>query len=154
MVAVSGSIPLKVAKAWGSPVVRCYLGHRGDREGDGGIYPHIDKTVEVCKSVRAEYLDAGVKIAIENHAGDMQAWELAGLIEAAGPDYVGATMDSVSSIGVPTGSETSTVNSPWWTSGRSSLSRLRVVCQVSPMQAKTTITTTAGWASAERRSPG
>jgi sugar phosphate isomerase/epimerase len=35
-----------------------------------------------------------VKIAIENHAGDMQARELVGLIEAAGPDFVGATVDS------------------------------------------------------------
>ena len=30
---------------------------------------------------------------MENHAGDMQAWELVNLIEAAGPDFVGATMD-------------------------------------------------------------
>jgi sugar phosphate isomerase/epimerase len=84
----------KVAKALGSPVVRCYLGNRGDRDGDGGIYPHIEKTVEVCKSVKGQALDFDVKIAIENHAGDMQAWELAELIEAAGKDYVGATMDS------------------------------------------------------------
>jgi sugar phosphate isomerase/epimerase len=39
-------------------------------------------------------MDAGVRIAIENHAGDMQAWELVTLIEAAGKDYVGATLDS------------------------------------------------------------
>jgi sugar phosphate isomerase/epimerase len=39
-------------------------------------------------------MDAGVKIAVENHAGDMQAWELVTLIEAAGRDYVGANMDS------------------------------------------------------------
>jgi sugar phosphate isomerase/epimerase len=83
-----------VAKALGSAVVRCYLGNRGDREGDGGIYPHIEKTVEVCKSVKSQALDLGVKIAIENHAGDMQAWELAELIEAAGKDTVGATLDA------------------------------------------------------------
>jgi sugar phosphate isomerase/epimerase len=35
-----------------------------------------------------------VKIAVENHAGDMQAWELVTLIEAAGKDYVGANLDS------------------------------------------------------------
>jgi sugar phosphate isomerase/epimerase len=39
-------------------------------------------------------MDAGVKIAIENHAGDMQAWQLANLIEDCGRDYVGATLDS------------------------------------------------------------
>src|SRR5262249_3300456 len=30
----------------------------------------------------------------ENHAGDMQAWELANLIEECGREYVGATLDS------------------------------------------------------------
>ena len=43
-------------------------------------------------------MDAGIKIAIENHAGDMQAWELVKLIEEAGPDYVGATMDSGNAV--------------------------------------------------------
>ena len=77
----------------GSPVARCYLGSRRDRDGDGGIYRHIDETVKVLKAVKAQAEDAGVKIAVENHAGDMQAWELVSLIEAAGKDYVGATMD-------------------------------------------------------------
>jgi sugar phosphate isomerase/epimerase len=34
-----------------------------------------------------------LKIAIENHAGDMQAWELVSLIREAGEHFVGATMD-------------------------------------------------------------
>jgi 3-oxoisoapionate decarboxylase len=51
-------------------------------------------TIKVCQAVRTRALDAGVKIAIENHAGDMQAWELVNLIEACGRDYVGATLDS------------------------------------------------------------
>lgn len=85
---------IRVAAALESPVLRCYLGNRGDRDGDGGIYPHIEKTVEVCKAVKNRALDAGVRIAIENHAGDLQAWELAELIEAAGKDHVGATVDS------------------------------------------------------------
>ena len=54
----------------------------------------IQDSVRVCKSVRQRALDAGVKIAIENHAGDMQAWELVTLVEEAGRDYVGVTMDS------------------------------------------------------------
>jgi sugar phosphate isomerase/epimerase len=49
--------------------------------------------VKVLKAVRSEAEDANVKIAIENHAGDMQAWELVTLIEAAGTSFVGATMD-------------------------------------------------------------
>ena len=38
--------------------------------------------------------DMGLKIAIENHAGDMQARELKTLIEEAGKDLVGACFDS------------------------------------------------------------
>src|SRR5690606_16714423 len=39
-------------------------------------------------------VDSGVKISVENHAGDMQARELKRLIEESGPDFVGATIDS------------------------------------------------------------
>jgi sugar phosphate isomerase/epimerase len=84
---------IRTAQQLGSGVARCYLGSRADRDGDGGIYRHIDEMVKTLRSVRAEAIDAGVKIAVENHAGDMQAWELAQLIEAAGSDFVGATMD-------------------------------------------------------------
>jgi sugar phosphate isomerase/epimerase len=89
---------IRVAKTLGSPVGRCYLGSSADRQGDGGIYRHIESTVKVCKAVRNLALDSNVKIAIENHAGDMQAWELAELIEAAGKDYVGATMDAGNAV--------------------------------------------------------
>ncbi len=85
---------IRVAKALGSRVLRCYLGNGNDRNTEGGIFKHIEKTVEVCKQVKTRAQDAGVKIAIENHAGDMQAWELAELIESAGKDYVGATIDA------------------------------------------------------------
>ena len=43
---------------------------------------------------RSKALDAGVKIAVENHAGDMQAWELLTLIHEAGTDYMAVTLDS------------------------------------------------------------
>jgi len=39
-------------------------------------------------------MDAGIKIAIENHAGDMQGHELKTLIEESGKDFVGACLDS------------------------------------------------------------
>ena len=84
---------IRTAKRLGSSVARCYLGSRRDREGDGGIYRHIEETVKVLKAVRSEAEDANVKIAVENHAGDTQAWELVSLIEAAGKSFVGATMD-------------------------------------------------------------
>lgn len=84
---------IRTARRLGSPVARCYLGTQRDRDGEGGIHRHIDEMVRVLKAVESEAVDAGVKIAVENHAGDMQAWELVGLIEAAGPHFVGATMD-------------------------------------------------------------
>ena len=84
---------IRTARRLGSSVARCYLGSRRDRAGDGGIYRHIDQIVKVLKAVRSEAEDANVRIAIENHAGDMQAWELVSLIEAAGKSFVGATMD-------------------------------------------------------------
>lgn len=85
---------IRIAKAIGSPVVRCVLGSAEDRKGEGGIAPHIKNTVAVCKAARSFAIDCGVKIAIENHAGDLTAHELASLIEQAGKEYVGATMDS------------------------------------------------------------
>ena len=85
---------IRVAQDIGSSVFRCYLGSQKDRFGKGGIQRHIASTVEVLKKVRSQAIDANVTIAVENHAGDMQAWELVGLIEAAGKDFVGATIDS------------------------------------------------------------
>jgi sugar phosphate isomerase/epimerase len=88
------ALGIRVAKALGSPIIRCILGMGDDRKSDGGIEARMADTVKVCQACRSRAQDAGVKIAIENHAGDMQAWELVTLIEAAGKDYVGATLDS------------------------------------------------------------
>jgi sugar phosphate isomerase/epimerase len=88
------ALGLRVARALGSPVLRCVLGTMEDRKTPGGIEARIADTVKVCQACRSRALDAGVKIAIENHAGDMQAAELVRLIEEAGKDYVGATLDS------------------------------------------------------------
>ena len=88
------ALGIRMAKALGSPVFRVILGTGEDRKTDGGIEARIADTVKVCKACRSRAIDAGVKIAVENHAGDMQAWELVTLIEAAGKDYVGANIDS------------------------------------------------------------
>src|SRR5256714_2839165 len=85
---------IRVAKALGSPVIRVVLGTGEDRKTEGGIEARIADTAKVCKALRTQALDAGVKIAVENHAGDMQSWELVTLIEEAGKDYVGANIDS------------------------------------------------------------
>ena len=85
---------IRVAKTLGSPVLRVILGMADDRKTEGGIEARIRDTVKVCKELRQQALDAGVRIAVENHAGDMQAWELLTLIHEAGTDYMGVTLDS------------------------------------------------------------
>jgi len=88
------ALGIRVAKALGSPVIRCILGMADDRKTEGGIEARMADTIKVCQACRSRAQDANVKVAIENHAGDMQAWELVTLIEAAGKEYVGATLDS------------------------------------------------------------
>jgi sugar phosphate isomerase/epimerase len=77
----------------GSKIVRCVLGSAEDRK-PGPIEMHIESMVKVLRNMRSRAMDANVKIAIENHAGDMQGWELKNLIEAAGKGFVGACLDS------------------------------------------------------------
>jgi sugar phosphate isomerase/epimerase len=83
-----------VARILGSPIVRCFLGASVDRASPPGVEAHIESTAKVCRAVRSRALDAGLKIAIENHAGDLQAREMKTLIEEAGRDYVGSCLDS------------------------------------------------------------
>ncbi len=81
------------ARILGSPFVRCYLGSADDRKGGIPFEKHIENTIAVCKSVRDHEGRRGIKIAVENHAGDLQALQLKQLIEEAGKDYVGALLD-------------------------------------------------------------
>ena len=75
---------LASAKLIGSPIVRCFLGTMNDRVGPIPIEGHIENTIKVLKNVRSKVIDSGLKIAIENHAGDMQGRELKTLVEGAG----------------------------------------------------------------------
>ncbi|MEI6240918.1 MAG: sugar phosphate isomerase/epimerase [Planctomycetia bacterium] len=88
------ALGIRMAKALGSKAFRVILGNQADRLTPGGIEARIADTVAVLKSTRTRALDAGVKIAVENHAGDMQSRELLGLVETAGPDFVGVNFDS------------------------------------------------------------
>ncbi|MBM3814997.1 MAG: sugar phosphate isomerase/epimerase [Acidimicrobiia bacterium] len=85
---------IHAAKAAGSPIVRCFLGTMADRVGTLPIEGHIEVTAKVLRKVRSRAIDAGIKFAVENHAGDMQGRELKMLIESAGKDFVGACIDS------------------------------------------------------------
>ena len=84
---------IKVAKGVGASVARCYLDHQRTekrRVESADIWMHHSNSQESPKQA----LDAGVKIAVENHAGDMHSRELVELIEQAGPEFVGATIDT------------------------------------------------------------
>jgi sugar phosphate isomerase/epimerase len=84
---------LRANHAVGSKMMRAFLGGRAERTGAIPLEKHIETTVRILRSVRSEALDLGVKIGIETH-GDMQAWEVRDLIEEAGKDSVGATIDT------------------------------------------------------------
>jgi sugar phosphate isomerase/epimerase len=77
----------------GSRIVRAVLGSAEDRK-PGPIDRHIESTAGVLKKSRQKAMDANIKIAIENHAGDMQSHEVKRLIEEAGRDFVGSCLDS------------------------------------------------------------
>ncbi|MFM8285043.1 MAG: sugar phosphate isomerase/epimerase family protein [Planctomycetaceae bacterium] len=88
------ALGIRMAKALGSPAFRVILGNQADRTTPGGIEARIADTVKVLRSQRSRAIDAGVRIAVENHAGDMQSRELRALVEEAGPDFVGVNFDS------------------------------------------------------------
>jgi len=85
---------LKVAKAVGARSMRCFMGSSADRRSDRPIEPLMEETIRVFREARAQALDLGVKIALENHAGDMQAREVRTIIEESGKDFVGACLDT------------------------------------------------------------
>jgi sugar phosphate isomerase/epimerase len=85
---------LRVARAVGSSVMRCYMGTRADRHTEIPIEKHMETTARVLRDVRSQATDLGVRIAIENHAGDMQAREVKQLIDEAGKDLVGSCLDT------------------------------------------------------------
>ncbi len=81
------------AQIIGSKIVRAVLGSADDRK-PGPLSARIEDTVKVLRNVRSKAQDRNIKIAIENHAGDMQARELKTLVEEAGPEFVGVCLDS------------------------------------------------------------
>ncbi|MFC2081485.1 sugar phosphate isomerase/epimerase family protein, partial [Bacteroidota bacterium] len=89
---------IRVAKAVDSPIVGVRIGSIEDRYTDGGIKPKIDEVVKVMKSMRQPALDAGIKFAFENHAGDLRSEELLDLINDTGTDICGAFYDPGNAI--------------------------------------------------------
>jgi sugar phosphate isomerase/epimerase len=82
---------LKVSRILGASMMRCVVGGAKERPQ---IETHIANTAQVLKGMRSRIRDSGVKLALENHGGDVQARELKDLIEDVGTDIVGVCIDS------------------------------------------------------------
>ena len=82
---------LKASQIFGATCMRCVLG--GDPERPQ-IEMHIDNMVKAVRGMRARILDSGIKLAVENHGGDLQAREMKMMIEAVGTDIMGVCLDS------------------------------------------------------------
>lgn len=82
---------LKASQIFGASCMRCILG--GDPERPQ-IEMHIDNMVKAMRPLRSRIADSGVKLAVENHGGDLQAREMKMMIEAVGRDVMGVCLDS------------------------------------------------------------
>jgi sugar phosphate isomerase/epimerase len=82
---------MNAARVTGSPIVRTFMGTAADRDP---IERHMEAMAALLKGLRSRIMDAGLKIAIENHAGDMQARELKALVEMSGKDFTGVCLDA------------------------------------------------------------
>jgi sugar phosphate isomerase/epimerase len=82
---------LKASQIFGAKCMRCILG--GDPERPQ-IEMHIDNMVQAVRAIRPRIVDSGIKLAVENHGGDLQAREMKMMIEAVGRDVMGVCLDS------------------------------------------------------------
>ena len=89
---------IRVATAVGSPIVGVRIGAIDDRYLDGGIEAHIEAVIKVMKAVRSQAVNAGIKFAFENHAGDLRSEELLTLINETGTDICGALFDPANAV--------------------------------------------------------
>lgn len=85
---------LAISKMVGATCMRCFVGSGADRRGKLPIDAHIENTIKALRGVRAKALDTGVKVAIENHNGDLTAREVKTIIDEVGKDLVGSNLDT------------------------------------------------------------
>src|SRR6478672_8521863 len=72
---------LKASQLFGATCMRCVLG--GDPERPQ-IEMHVDNMIRAVRGIRSRIVDSGVKLAVENHGGDLQAREMKMMVEAVG----------------------------------------------------------------------
>ena len=82
---------LKASQIFGATCMRCILG--GDPERPQ-IEMHIDNMITAVRGLRSRIVDSGIKLAVENHGGDLQSREMKMMIEAVGRDVMGVCLDS------------------------------------------------------------
>jgi sugar phosphate isomerase/epimerase len=81
------------ASGMGSPIVRARVANDRYALQEGSLERQIDRAVRLLREVRNQAMDAGVRIAIENHK-ELQAWETRRIIEEAGKEFVGSYLDT------------------------------------------------------------
>jgi sugar phosphate isomerase/epimerase len=82
---------LKASQIFGASCMRCILG--GDPERPQ-IDMHIDNMITAVRGIRSRIVDSGVKLAVENHGGDLQSREMKMMVDAVGRDVMGVCLDS------------------------------------------------------------
>lgn len=81
------------AAGMGSPLVRTLLASDRASLPPGPIEKHMETAVKMLRAVRAQAMDAGVKLAVEVHK-ELQAREHRTIIETAGKEFVGSYLDT------------------------------------------------------------
>ena len=83
---------IRVAEFLGNNVITCRIGSMADRYTEGGIEAHMEEIIRVMRNMRGQLLDAGIKLAVENH-NDLRTDELITIIDETGTDICGAMLD-------------------------------------------------------------
>lgn len=89
---------LRVANIFDAPSVNCRIGNIADRYTDGGIVARMEEIIQELRTMRSQIQDAGVKFAVENHAGDMRSEEVLSIVETVGTDICGVMLDPGNSV--------------------------------------------------------
>ncbi len=89
---------IRVAKIFGTSSVNCKIGNIADRYTDGGIVARMDEIIRELSAMRSQIRDAGLKFAVENHAGDMRSEEVLQIVETVGTDICGVMLDPGNSV--------------------------------------------------------
>jgi sugar phosphate isomerase/epimerase len=82
---------LKASQIFGATCMRCILGSDTERPQ---IDMHVDNMINAVRGIRTRIADSGIKLAVENHGGDLQAREMKMMVEAVGRDVMGVCLDS------------------------------------------------------------